>query len=96
MEDADGYFPERVAATYDDSSEGMFDPSFTDTVAEVLAGLAGMRLEALDYSGVHVTDVEALKGLPLKSTTQRAKHSSHPRRFPQKTAHQLEVTRQNS
>jgi SAM-dependent methyltransferase len=41
MEDADGYFPERVAATYDDSSEGMFDPAFTDTVAEVLAGLAG-------------------------------------------------------
>ena len=47
MEDADGYFPERVAATYDDSSEGMFDPSFTDTVAEVLAGLAdgGRALE---------------------------------------------------
>ena len=41
MDDADGYFPERVAATYDDSSEGMFDPAFTDTVAEVLAGLAG-------------------------------------------------------
>ena len=41
MADADGYFPERVAATYDDSSEGMFDPAFTDTVAEVLAGLAG-------------------------------------------------------
>ena len=41
MEDADGYFPERVAATYDDSSEGMFDPVFTDAVAEVLAGLAG-------------------------------------------------------
>src|SRR2546421_9070643 len=41
MDDADGYFPERVAATYDDSSEGMFDPAFTDTVAEGLAGLAG-------------------------------------------------------
>ena len=41
MEDADGYFPERVAATYDDSADGMFDPAFTDTVAEVLAGLAG-------------------------------------------------------
>src|SRR6266516_2683712 len=41
MDDADGYFPERVAATYDDSSEGMFDPAFIDTVAEVLAGLAG-------------------------------------------------------
>ena len=41
MDDADGYFPERVAATYDDSWEGMFDPVFTDMVAEVLAGLAG-------------------------------------------------------
>ena len=41
MDDADGYFPERVAATYDDSSEGMFDPAFTDTVAGLLAELAG-------------------------------------------------------
>ena len=39
--DEDGYFPERVAATYDDSSEGMFDPALVDTVAEVLARLAG-------------------------------------------------------
>ena len=41
MEDEDGYFGERVAATYDDSSDGMFDPAFVATVAEVLAGLAG-------------------------------------------------------
>jgi SAM-dependent methyltransferase len=41
MDDEDGYFPERVAATYDDSSEGMFDPAVLDTVAGVLAGLAG-------------------------------------------------------
>jgi len=41
MDDDDGYFPERVAATYDDSSEGMFDPALIDTVADVLAGLAG-------------------------------------------------------
>ena len=41
MEDEDGYFGERVAATYDDSSEGMFDPAFTDAVADGLAGLAG-------------------------------------------------------
>jgi SAM-dependent methyltransferase len=41
MDDEDGYFPERVAATYDDSSDGMFDPAFADTVAEALAGLAG-------------------------------------------------------
>ena len=41
MEDEDGYFGERVAETYDDSSTGMFDPAFVDTVASVLAGLAG-------------------------------------------------------
>ena len=41
MEDEDGYFGERVAASYDDSSEGMFDPALVDTVADVLAGLAG-------------------------------------------------------
>jgi SAM-dependent methyltransferase len=40
MEDADGYFPERVAATYDDSPE-TFGPGAADAVAEVLAGLAG-------------------------------------------------------
>jgi SAM-dependent methyltransferase len=39
--DEDGYFSERVAATYDDSSEGMFDPGVVDAVAGVLAGLAG-------------------------------------------------------
>ncbi len=41
MEDEDGYFGERVAEAYDDSSTGMFDPAFVDTVASVLAGLAG-------------------------------------------------------
>jgi len=41
MEDEDGYFGERVAATYDDSSDSMFDLAFVATVAEVLAGLAG-------------------------------------------------------
>ena len=41
MEDEDGYFGERVAATYDDSSEDMFDPAVVAVVADVLAGLAG-------------------------------------------------------
>ena len=47
MDDEDGYFPERVAASYDDSSDGMFDPAFTNTVADLLAGLAsgGRALE---------------------------------------------------
>ncbi len=41
MDDDDGYFGERVAATYDDSSEGMFDPALIEVMADVLAGLAG-------------------------------------------------------
>ncbi len=41
MEDEDGYFGERVAATYDDSSEGMFSPGAAETTAGLLAELAG-------------------------------------------------------
>jgi SAM-dependent methyltransferase len=40
MDDKDDYFPERVAATYDDSSE-VFGPGAADAVADVLAELAG-------------------------------------------------------
>ena len=47
MEDEDGYFGERVAASYDDPSDDMFDPALLDTVADVLAELAadGRALE---------------------------------------------------
>ena len=41
MDDEDGYFGERVAASYDDLSDDMFSPALVDTVADVLAGLAG-------------------------------------------------------
>ena len=41
MDDADGYFGERVAATYDESSADMFEPAAVDAAAGVLAGLAG-------------------------------------------------------
>ena len=37
----DGYFDEPVAATYDESSAEMFDPSSVEPVVEVLAELAG-------------------------------------------------------
>jgi SAM-dependent methyltransferase len=40
MDGEDGYFPERVAATYDDSSD-VFGPGAVDAVADVLAELAG-------------------------------------------------------
>jgi SAM-dependent methyltransferase len=47
MDDEDGYFGERVAATYDESSADMFEPGVVDAVVEVLAGLAagGRALE---------------------------------------------------
>jgi SAM-dependent methyltransferase len=41
MDDADGYFGERIAATYDESSADMFSPAVVDAVADVLAELAG-------------------------------------------------------
>ena len=41
MEDADGYFGERVAATYDSSEEGMFGPEAVAATAGLLAELAG-------------------------------------------------------
>jgi SAM-dependent methyltransferase len=37
----DGYFGERVAATYDESSAEMFEPGVVDAAVDVLAGLAG-------------------------------------------------------
>jgi SAM-dependent methyltransferase len=41
MEDQDGYFGERVAATYDDPSAEEFDPVVIERTVDVLAGLAG-------------------------------------------------------
>jgi SAM-dependent methyltransferase len=37
----DGHFGERVAARYDESAAGMFDPEVVDPVADLLAELAG-------------------------------------------------------
>jgi SAM-dependent methyltransferase len=41
VEDDDGYFNERVAARYDETSAEMFDPAAVDPAVEVLAELAG-------------------------------------------------------
>ncbi|MDF3290579.1 class I SAM-dependent DNA methyltransferase [Streptomyces silvisoli] len=41
MHDEDGYFGERVAATYDASAADMFHPDAVDPAVEVLAELAG-------------------------------------------------------
>jgi SAM-dependent methyltransferase len=47
MDDEDGYFPERVAARYDESSTDMFDAAVVDAAVDVLEGLAdgGRALE---------------------------------------------------
>jgi SAM-dependent methyltransferase len=46
MTDADGHFGESVAATYDDASDGEFDPAMIAETADLLAGLsAGKALE---------------------------------------------------
>ncbi|MGW3623087.1 class I SAM-dependent DNA methyltransferase [Streptomyces sp. NPDC000880] len=41
MDDGDGYFGERVAAAYDESSADMFTPRVIDAAVDVLAELAG-------------------------------------------------------
>jgi SAM-dependent methyltransferase len=41
VDDADGYFGEHVAATYDDEAAEMFEPGVVDATVDVLAGLAG-------------------------------------------------------
>jgi SAM-dependent methyltransferase len=58
----DGYFGERVAARYDESSADMFDPAVVDPVVDLLAELAG-RGRALEL-GIGTGRI----GLPL---TQR-------------------------
>ncbi|HEV8699481.1 MAG TPA: class I SAM-dependent methyltransferase [Candidatus Limnocylindrales bacterium] len=41
MREEDGYFDERVAATYDESSADMFDPAVVEPTVDILAELAG-------------------------------------------------------
>ena len=41
MPDVDGYFGERVAARYDESSPELFDPAVVDPVVDLLVELAG-------------------------------------------------------
>jgi 2-polyprenyl-3-methyl-5-hydroxy-6-metoxy-1,4-benzoquinol methylase len=42
MDNEDGFFGERVAATYDDPSSREFDPAVIERTVDVLAGLAGL------------------------------------------------------
>src|SRR6266487_916190 len=66
MDDEDGYFGERVAATYDESSADMFEPGVVDAVVGVLAGLAGggRALELGSGTG-RIALPLALRGVPV-------------------------------
>ena len=66
MDDEDGYFGERVAASYDDPSDGMFDPALLDTVADVLAELAdGGRALELGIGTGRIALPLARRGVPV-------------------------------
>ena len=66
MEDEDGYFGERVAASYDDSSDGMFDPAIVEAVADVLAELAdGGRALELGIGTGRIALPLARRGVPV-------------------------------
>jgi len=41
VDDPDGYFGERIAASYDDPSDSMFKPEAIDPAVSLLAELAG-------------------------------------------------------
>ncbi len=66
MDDEDGYFGERVAASYDDPSDDMFDPALLDTVADVLAELAdGGRALELGIGTGRIALPLARRGVPV-------------------------------
>lgn len=66
MDDADGYFEERVAAIYDESSADMFDPAVVQAVADVLAGLAdGDRALELGIGPGRIALSLACRGIPV-------------------------------
>jgi SAM-dependent methyltransferase len=66
MDDGDGYFAERVAATYDESSADMFEPDLVDTTVGVLAGLAdGGRALELGIGTGRIALPLARRGVPV-------------------------------
>ena len=60
MDDEDGYFPERVAATYDDSSE-----TFGSGAAEAVAGVLGGRALELGIGTGRIALPLARRGIPV-------------------------------
>src|SRR5262249_32228649 len=67
MDDEDGYFGERVAASYDESSAEMFEPGVVDPMVEVLAELAGGgRALELGIGTGRVALPLACRGVPVQ------------------------------
>jgi SAM-dependent methyltransferase len=66
MDDEDGYFGERVAAGYDESSAGMFEPGVVDAAVDVLAELAdGGRALELGIGTGRIALPLAGRGVPV-------------------------------
>jgi SAM-dependent methyltransferase len=66
VDDQDGYFGERVAATYDESSAEMFEPGVVDVAAGLLAGLAdGGRALELGIGTGRIALPLARRGIPV-------------------------------
>ena len=64
--DEDGYFGERVAATYDDSSWEMFDPAVVEPTVDLLAELAGSgRALELGIGTGRIAVPLAARGVPV-------------------------------
>jgi len=62
----DGYFGDRVAATYDESSADMFEPGVVDAAADLLAGLAaGGRALELGIGTGRIALPLARRGVPV-------------------------------
>ena len=65
MHNDDGYFDERIAASYDDDSE-MFDPAAVDPVIDVLVELAaGGRALELGIGTGRIALPLAQRGVPV-------------------------------
>lgn len=66
MNDEDGYFGERVAASYDESSADMFEPGIVEPAVDVLAELAGRgRALELGIGTGRVALPLARRGIPV-------------------------------